>query len=100
MSSDVREAVVRVLGTAILGGLGLAMLASCSATASSPPVVRESSAHQTQSYIVEGRTTDLAAKAVVAAGGEVKSRLNIIDAVEARLTDAQHALVLAAPGIK
>jgi len=79
----------------------LAMLVSCSSTTSSSPagnvVVPEST---TQSYIVEGRTTDLAARAVTAAGGEVGARLEIIDAVEARLTDTQHAIVLADAGIK
>ena len=52
------------------------------------------------SYIVEAQSTDAAAEAVAGAGGQVVSRLNIIDAVEARLTDAQHARVLAATGIK
>src|SRR5690349_4083177 len=99
MSSGVREAVVRVLGTTILGAMGIGLLASCSATTSSPPVVRVSSV-QAQSYIVEARSSELAAEAVLAAGGKVDSRLNIIDAVEAKLTDAQHAQVLAAPGIR
>ena len=51
------------------GWNGPGLLASCSATTSSPPVVRESPAHEAQSYIVEARTTDLAANAVLAAGG-------------------------------
>ncbi len=55
---------------------------------------------QTHSYIVEGKNTDAAAKAVTDAGGQVVSRLNIIDAVEATLTDAQHARVLAATDVK
>ena len=66
----------------MVGGLGLGSLASCSATTSSPPVVRESFVREAQSYIVEARTTDMAATAVLAAGGQVDSRLNIIDAVE------------------
>ena len=45
-------------------------------------------------------STDAAAKAVTAAGGQVVSRLGVIDAVEAKLTDAQHARVLAAAGVK
>ena len=52
------------------------------------------------SYIVEGQSTDAAAEAVKDAGGRVTSRLGVIDAVEAELTDAQHALVLKAAGIK
>ena len=55
---------------------------------------------QTRSYIVEGKNTDAAAKAVTDAGGKVVSRLNIIDAVEATLTDAQHARVVTATGVK
>ena len=53
-----------------------------------------------RSYIVEGKTTDAAAQAVTEAGGKVVSRLSVIDAVEATLTDSQHAQVQAAAGIK
>ncbi|MEO8062003.1 MAG: S8 family peptidase [Pseudomonadota bacterium] len=52
------------------------------------------------SYIVEAVSTDSAAQAVVSAGGQVISRLGVIDAVEANLTDAEHARVLKADGIK
>src|SRR4051812_48465930 len=100
MTSRVRDGVVRVLGTALLGGLCLAVLVSCSATTSSPPVVPKTSPRAAQSYIVEALNSEVAARAVLAAGGEVNSRLNIIDAVEAKLTDTQRALVSAAPGIK
>lgn len=53
-----------------------------------------------QSYIVEGQSTELAARAVTAAGGVVVSRLDIIGAVEARLTEHQHGIVLADAGVK
>src|SRR5689334_14590029 len=84
----------RVLGVAVLG-----FLAACSI----PPSHQSSTVdapEPAQSYIVEGQSTDSAADAVKEAGGRVTSRLGVIDAVEADLTDAQHALVLKAAGIK
>jgi subtilisin family serine protease len=92
-------AAVRVLGTAFIAGLGV-LLVSCYSTTSGPPPAQAVAASEPQSYIVEGRSTELAPRAVTAPGGEVTSRLNIIDAVEARLTDAQHAAVLADAGVK
>src|SRR5690242_18661973 len=80
--------------------MSLGVLVSCSVTTTSPPVARESAAHEAQSSIVEAQTTDVAAEAVLAAGGQVNSRLNIIDAVEAKLTDAQRQQVLGSPGVK
>src|SRR5262245_51060759 len=95
MSMTVQTVVARVLGAAIL-----ATLVSCSAATSSTPEVRTAAARSVHSYIVEAQSTDAAAAAVTAAGGQVVSRLNVIDAVEANLTDDQHARVLAAAGIK
>ena len=97
MSSDViNKAAVRILGAAIL-----AALMSCSAATSATPAagnaIAASAAH---SYIVEAESTDKAASAVTAAGGEVVSRLGVIDAVEAKLTEAQHAKVLGVRGVK
>src|SRR5687768_3139017 len=100
MTLTVKEAVARVLGAAILGTMSLATLVGCSAATSSTPATHTAASGVAHSYIVEAQSTDAAATAVAAAGGEVVSRLNIIDAVEARLTDAQHARVLAATGIK
>jgi serine protease AprX len=97
--SKLNAAAVRVLGTALMAGVGV-LLVSCSSTTPGAPPAQVAVNPETHSYIVEGRTTDLAASAVTAAGGEVTSRLNIIDAVEARLTDAQHAAVLANAGVK
>ena len=67
----------------------MAGLVSCSAATfgradgepSSPTPARP------HSYIVEADSTDNAARAVKAAGGEVVSRLGVIDAVEATLTE-------------
>ena len=95
MKLSVHEAAVRVLGTAIS-----VLLVSCSTATSSRPESAAVAAGPAHSYIVEAQSTDAAAKAVTDAGGQVDSRLNIIDAVEAKLTDAQHARVLAATGIK
>ena len=95
MTMTVQTAVARVLGAAIL-----ATLVSCSAATSSTPEVRKAAVATAHSFIVEGQSTDVAASAVTAAGGQVVSRLNVIDAVEANLTDEQHARVLAAAGIK
>ena len=97
MSSDViNKAAVRILGAAIL-----AALMSCSAATSATPAagnaIAASAAH---SYIVEAESADKAASAVTAAGGEVVSRLGVIDAVEAKLTEAQHAKVLGVRGVK
>ncbi len=78
----------------------LATLVGCSAATSSTPATHMAASGAAHSYIVEAQSTDAAATAVAAAGGEVVSRLNVIDAVEAKLTDAQHARVLAAAGIK
>ena len=55
---------------------------------------------QSASYIVEADSTDNAARAVKAAGGQVVSRLGVIDAVEASLTSSQHQAVLAIQGVK
>ena len=85
----------RVLGAAVTL-MTLGVLASCSqATSGTPPL-----AAAKHSYIVEAASTDAAAKAVADAGGEVTSRLNVIDAVEASLTDTQHAKVLETAGVK
>src|SRR5436190_1189155 len=89
-----------VMGAAIVGGLGLATLVSCSSTISSPPGANALADSEVHSYIVEAQSTDAAARAVDTAGGEVVSRLKVIDAVEARLTRAQHARVLASTGIR
>jgi molybdate-binding protein len=99
MNSTVQKAVARVLGAAIVGGLTLGLV-SCSAATSGTPQARLAATDTVNSYIVEAQSTDAAAEAVAAAGGKVVSRLNIIDAVEATLTDAQHARVLAANGVK
>src|SRR4029079_13233983 len=76
------------------------MLVSCSTATPSTPVARVAAAAPAHSYIVEGSSTDAAATAVLAAGGQVVSRLNVIDAVEAKLTDAQHPSVKATTGIR
>jgi serine protease AprX len=99
MNATVRKAVARVLGAAI-AGLTMGSLVSCSAATSGTPPAHLAASDTVNSYIVEAQSTDAAAKAVAGAGGQVVSRLNIIDAVEARLTDAQHARVLAATGVK
>ena len=99
MNSTVQKAVARVLGAAIVG-VTMASLVSCSAATSGTPAARLAATDTVTSYIVEAQSTDAAAEAVAAAGGKVVSRLNIIDAVEANLTVAQHARVLAANGIK
>ncbi|HEU4780345.1 MAG TPA: hypothetical protein VFS58_10740, partial [Steroidobacteraceae bacterium] len=57
-------------------------------------------AGQKHSYIVEADSTDNAARAVKAAGGDVVSRLGVIDAVEATLTSTQHEAVLSIQGVK
>jgi hypothetical protein len=96
MSVRVIEIAARVLGSVVLAGL-----ISCSAAPSDTPratVVAD--AGQSASYIVEADTTDNAARAVKAAGGEVVSRLGVIDAVEASLTSSQHQAVLAIQGVK
>src|SRR3954466_15991627 len=99
MKLSVHAAAVRVLGTAILLG-HLAMLGSCSIANSSTPAAHEAASATARSYIVEATSVDTAARAVTAAGGEVVSRLNVIDAVEARLTDAQRASVQKSDGIR
>ncbi len=95
MLPSCREAAVRVLGTVIS-----VLLVSCSTATPGKPETAAVAAGPAHSYIVEAQSTDAAAKAVTDAGGEVASRLNIIDAVEAKLTDAQHARVLAAAGVR
>jgi len=99
MTITARKAAVLVLGAAIS-----ALLLSCSTATSSPPeaaaIPMNQPVAQARSYIVEGKSSDVAARAVTDAGGQVVSRLNIIDAVEATLTDAQHAQVLADAGVK
>jgi len=97
MSADVvNKAAARVLSAAIL-----AMLVSCSAATSGTPAARNATAAAaSHSYIVEAESTDKAASAVAAVGGEVVSRLGVIDAVEAKLTEDQHAKVLSVRGVK
>src|SRR6188768_1119064 len=97
MSADVvNKAAAGVLSAAVL-----AMLVSCSAATSGTPSASNATAPPTShSYIVEADSTDKAASAVAAAGGEVVSRLGVIDAVEAKLTEAQHAKVLSVRGVK
>ena len=99
MNLTVQKAVARVLGATIVGAMTMTLV-SCSAATSATPPARIAASETVNSYIVEAQSTDAAAAAVAAAGGQVVSRLNIIDAVEARLTDAQHARVLSATGIK
>jgi serine protease AprX len=99
MNSTVQKAVARVLGAAIVG-VTMGSLVSCSAATSGTPTAHLAASNTVNSYIVEAQSTDAAAEAVAAAGGRVVSRLNVIDAVEATLTDAQHARVLAVAGIK
>src|SRR5687768_3318905 len=91
MKANVVAISARVLGAAILGVLG-----SCSATTPGTPPL----ATAKHSYIVEASSADAAAKAVSDAGGDVTSRLNIIDAVEASLTETEHARVLSTAGVK
>jgi subtilisin family serine protease len=100
MTNCVREAAVRVLGAAILAVTGVGLLASCSAATSSAPQPAVTATGVQHSYIVEAQSTETAASAVRAAGGEVTSRLNVIDAVSANLNDAQYAKVLKSAGIK
>ena len=97
MSADVvNKVAARVLSAAIL-----AMLVSCSAATSGTPAARNATAAAaSHSYIVEAESTDKAASAVAAVGGEVVSRLGVIDAVEAKLTEDQHAKVLSVRGVK
>ena len=96
MSVRVVKIAARVVGTAALAGL-----VSCTAaTSGSPRNTVVADAGPAASYIVEASTTDEAARAVKAAGGQVVSRLGVIDAVEASLTHAQHASVLAIQGVK
>jgi len=95
MMQSVRKTAARVLGAATL-----VSLVSCSSATPGAPVAGTSPDRAKHSYIVEAVSTDTAAQAVVSVGGEVVSRLGVIDAVEASLTDAEHALVLKAAGIK
>jgi subtilisin family serine protease len=94
-----------VIAMSVVSTAVLAILSSCSsATAGKPATVAVTAppavAAAAQSFIVEASSTDLAAQAVVAAGGQVVSRLGVIDAVEATLSDDQHAQVLRTDGIK
>jgi hypothetical protein len=85
----------------ILGAVALVGLVSCSvATSGTADGAVVAGAAETHSYIVEADSTDNAARAVKAAGGQVVSRLGVIDAVEATLTAAQHQKVLAIRGVK
>jgi hypothetical protein len=84
----------------VLGAVTLTSLVSCSAATGSSSVAQTSRQNERHSYIVEATSTDAAAQAVRSAGGEVVSRLGVIDAVEASLSTAEHALVLKAAGIK
>jgi serine protease AprX len=93
--------VVNKAAASALGAAVLAILASCStATSGAPTAVVSAEASVPKSYIVESESTDKAAAAVQAAGGSVVSRLGVIDAVEANLTEAQHAKVLTTAGVK
>ena len=96
MKLSVQEAAVRVLGAAISVLLVCPVLQRRRAVPRALPLRR---ARRTATSS-KPNSTDAAAKAVTDAGGQVDSRLNIIDAVEAKLTDAQRARVLAATGIK
>ena len=81
------------------GGTGL--LVSCSAaTSGTLDAAAGTDANPVRSYIVEAVDTDAAARAVALAGGSVISRLGVIDAVEANLTEVEHARVLNTAGIK
>src|SRR3954469_20623953 len=85
-----------MFGVALVVGF----LTACSVPPSQQEINGAIPPEPAQSYIVEGQSTDAAAAAVKDAGGRVTPRLGVIDAVEAELTDAQHALVLKAAGIK
>lgn len=50
---------------------------------------------QAQSFIVQGQNTEAVARLVVQHGGQVTSRLNIINGVAATLTEASKAALLA-----
>ena len=95
MTSKVKEAAARLLGAVMA-----VALASCPAATSGTPPAHQAAESTAHCYIVEAHSTDAAAAAVAAAGGKVVSRLDVIDAVEANLTDAQHAAVLATAGIR
>src|SRR5687768_10124193 len=96
MSVRVIDLAARVLGTVALAGL-----VSCSAAPSGTSgTTRVADASASHSYIVEADSTDNAARAVKAAGGQVVSRLGVIDAVEASLTTSQHQAVLSIQGVK
>ncbi|HET9862417.1 MAG TPA: hypothetical protein VFP37_03180, partial [Steroidobacteraceae bacterium] len=82
MKLQAKEAAVRLFGAAMWATL------LCCPAAMSGTRAEHAAAEAARSYIVEARSTDAAAAAVTAAGGEVVSRLDIIDAVEANLTDA------------
>jgi hypothetical protein len=92
------KSTVRMLSARILGAVLLGVVASCS-TPTTPAAVAPAGG-VARSYIVEAATTDAAATAVTAAGGEVVSRLGVIDAVEATLTEAQFARVQDSAGVK
>jgi len=97
--------VMKQLSARVLSAAMLGVLVSCSAaTSGTPEAVAVAGAvpdaGKAHSYIVEADSTDKAASAVTAAGGSVVSRLGVIDAVEASLTEVQHAKVLATLGVK
>ena len=95
-----RVITARVLGAVLVGAFSVATLMSCSSTTSGSPGASALAASEVHSYIVEAQSAEAAARVVDASGGEVVSRLKVIDAVEARLTRAQHARVLASTGIR
>jgi subtilisin family serine protease len=99
------KAVYSVSATVLSAAAVLAVVSSCSTATPVKPetavvAARPAEQNTAQSYIVEATSTDVAAQAVRTAGGQVVSRLGVIDAVEARLTDSQHARVKGMPGVK
>src|SRR5688572_4351805 len=99
MKDLLRGAIARVLGAS----LAIALASCTSTTTSHPsPAAGEASAiaAPAKSYIVEGDSVARAERAVLEAGGSVVSHLGIIDAVEANLTEAERARVLASSGIR
>src|SRR5689334_16744806 len=77
-----------VFSVSLVAAAVMATLSSCSTATSAPAAPVAVSAAKpiestnSQSYIVEATSTDVAAQAVHAAGGQVVSRLGVIDAVE------------------
>src|SRR5688572_8887310 len=96
MKDRLRGAIARVLGASLTFAL-----ASCTSTTSSHSLPDAgANAQPAKSFIVEGDSIAGAERPVLEAGGSVVSRLGIIDAVEANLTEAERARVLASSGIR